>query len=59
MFLVFKYYLSKISIFKTRCNASGVFSFSQIYATLKLDKLNIEESLRKEIMDTLIKGGTP
>ena len=37
----------------------GVFSFSQIYEILKLDKLNIEESLRKEIMDTLIKGGTP
>ena len=37
----------------------GVFSFSQINEILKLDKLNIEESLRKEIMDKLIKGGTP
>ena len=37
----------------------GVFSFSQINEILKLDKLNIEESLKKEIMDKLIKGGTP
>ena len=36
----------------------GVFSYSQIYEVLKLDKLNIEENLRKEIMDLLIKGGT-
>ena len=37
----------------------GVFSFSQINEILKLDRLNIEESLRKEIMEKLIKGGTP
>ena len=36
----------------------GVFSYSQIYEILKLDKLDIEENLRKEIMDILIKGGT-
>ncbi len=36
----------------------GVFSYSQIYEVLNLDKLNIEENLRKEIMDLLIKGGT-
>ena len=35
-----------------------VFSYSQIYEVLKLNKLNIEENLMKEIMDTLIKGGT-
>ncbi len=36
----------------------GVFSYSQIYEILKLDKLDIDKNLRKEIMDILIKGGT-
>ena len=36
----------------------GVFSYTQIYEMLKLEKLDIEENLINEIMDLLMKGGT-
>ncbi len=36
----------------------GIFSYSQIYEMLNFEKLNIEENLRLEIMDLLMKGGT-
>ena len=36
----------------------GVFAYSQIYEIFKIDKLNIEENLRNEIMEFFIRGGT-
>ena len=36
----------------------GVFSYSQIYEILQIDKLNIAENLRNEIMEFFIRGGT-
>ena len=36
----------------------GVFSYSQIYEILKIDKLNIEDNLMNEIMEFFIRGGT-
>ena len=36
----------------------GVFSYSQIYEILKLEKLNIDEKIRNQIMDLFLRGGT-
>ena len=36
----------------------GVFSYSQIYEILKLERLNIDENLRNEILELFVKGGT-
>ena len=59
VFALFNIIYLKSPFLKQDVMRQGVFSFSQINEILKLDKLNIEKSLIKEIMDKLIKGGTP